>query len=62
MTRTSVLDEDSFCFAIERLTPVQQAVLLHERESLSTLVRAAASRSRSLGKLDVVLSSPHFSQ
>jgi hypothetical protein len=57
MTRTSVLDEDSFCFAIERLTPVQQAVLLHERESLSTLVRAAASRSRSLGKLDVVLSS-----
>jgi hypothetical protein len=57
MTRTSVWDEDSFCFAIERLTPVQQAVLFHEGESLSTLVRAAASRSRSLGKLDVVLSS-----
>jgi hypothetical protein len=56
MTRKSVSDEDIFRFAIERLTPEQQAVLVRKGRSLSTLARAAASRSRGLDEFDAVLS------
>jgi hypothetical protein len=56
MTQRFLSDEECFRSAIERLTPPRQAIVLQEGRSLSTLARAAASRSRNLGEVDVALS------
>jgi hypothetical protein len=55
MTQKSVSEEESFRSAIERLTPPQQTILLQATPSLARLARAAASRSRNLGEVDVAL-------